>query len=77
MVKKNQIYRHYKDPTHIYKIIAFGKHSETLEDLVVYQALYESKDFPMFQIWIRPLKMFEEIVNGTPRFILIEESDNE
>lgn len=77
MIKKDQIYRHYKDPSHLYKIIALGKDTETLEDLVIYQALYKSKDFPMFQIWVRPLEMFEEKVNGTPRFILVEELDEE
>lgn len=68
MVKPNEIYTHYKNPEHLYKIIGVAKHSETLEDMVVYQALYESDNFPMFQIWVRPLSMFEEIVNGKPRF---------
>ena len=36
-----------------YKLIGFGQDSETLEDVVVYQALYGSN-----QIWVRPYEMF-------------------
>jgi hypothetical protein len=58
-------YRHYKGKE--YEIIGVAKHSETLEELVVYQALYGSRD-----LWVRPLKMFcEKIeVDGKkiPRF---------
>lgn len=68
MVRENEIYRHFKNPNHLYKIIAIGKHFETLEDFVVYQALYESHNAPMFQIWIRPLSIFESLVDGKPRF---------
>ncbi len=66
-----QIYRHYKNH-HCYEVIAIGKHSETLEDLVVYKALYESEKFPFGQIWCRPLKMWDEIVDGHPRFELVD-----
>lgn len=53
------IYRHYKGLN--YKILAIARHSETLEEMVVYQALYGD-----FGIWVRPLKMFLEtvIING-------------
>ena len=65
-------YRHYKGGT--YKVIGIGKHSENLEVLVVYQALYENYD-----IWCRPLSMWNDIVeyNGkkVKRFELIEEND--
>lgn len=50
---KTGIYRHYKGNT--YKVLGVAKHSETLEDLVVYQALYGEKG-----LWVRPLKMFSE-----------------
>lgn len=35
-----------------------GKHSETLEEYVVYQALYTDPEFGEGQIWIRPKDMF-------------------
>ncbi len=61
-------YRHYKGKE--YQVIGIAKHSETLEDLVVYIALYGEK-----QIWVRPLKMFQEnVVVGDkqiPRFEFI------
>ena len=46
-------YRHYKGNE--YNVIAVAKHSETLEDLVVYEALYDNKTS---KIWVRPLSMF-------------------
>ncbi len=48
-------YRHYKGKE--YEIIGIAKHSETLEELVVYRALYGDN-----QIWVRPLKIFLETV---------------
>lgn len=59
-------YRHYKG--NMYEVIGVAKHSETLEDMVVYCALYEG-DFPEGQIWTRPLSMFKETieVDGQPR----------
>lgn len=48
-------YKHYKGNE--YNVLAVAKHSETLEDYVVYEALYENK---VSKIWIRPLKMFLE-----------------
>ena len=63
-------YRHYKG--HEYKVIGVGRHRETLEELVVYQALYESPEFESGQIWLRPVTMFLEtvVVDGIerPRF---------
>ncbi|MDD3102443.1 MAG: DUF1653 domain-containing protein [Patescibacteria group bacterium] len=58
-------YRHYKEKE--YEVIGIAKHSETLEELVVYKKLYGDHD-----LWVRPLKMFIENVevNGKkmPRF---------
>jgi cyclomaltodextrinase len=53
----------------MYHVIAVAKHSETLEDLVVYEALYDN---PTSKIWVRPMKMFLENVEidgkSVPRF---------
>lgn len=58
-------YRHYKNKD--YEVIGVAKHSETLEDMVVYKALYGDQI-----LWVRPLKMFcEEVeIDGkkVPRF---------
>ena len=66
------IYQHYKGQQ--YKVIDFARHSESLEAMVIYQALYGDHG-----IWVRPLDMFIENVdiNGisTARFQLIEDSD--
>lgn len=48
-------YRHFKGKE--YLVIGFAKHSETLEDMVIYQALYGERG-----IWVRPAKMWNEIV---------------
>ena len=50
-----QYYRHFKG--NIYKVLYIAKHSETLEDIVVYQAMYGEKG-----IWVRPKSMFEEVI---------------
>lgn len=61
-------YRHYKGNE--YEVIGVAKHSETLEELVVYRALYGEH-----ALWARPKAMFSEMVevNGkkVPRFQLI------
>jgi hypothetical protein len=49
-------YEHYKGFR--YKVLAIAHHSESLEELVVYQALYGEMG-----IWVRPLAMFSESVN--------------
>ena len=56
-VKVGEGYRHYKGNK--YYILAVGKHSETLEEMVVYISLYENSES---QVWVRPLKMFVETV---------------
>ncbi len=57
----------------MYRVIGIAKHSETLEEVVVYQALYKN---PKSKLWVRPLTMFLEKVeiNGrkVPRFKFIE-----
>ena len=55
-------YKHFKG--NLYKVIGFAKHSETLEDMVVYQPLKTGNT------WVRPIDMWNEVVddNGTHRF---------
>lgn len=48
-------YRHFKGNE--YEVIGVASHSETLEQYVVYRALYGD-----YGLWIRPLAMFEETV---------------
>jgi hypothetical protein len=60
------VYEHYKGLR--YKILALARHSETLEELVVYQALYGEGD-----VWVRPLTMFlENVGHLQQRFKLVE-----
>ena len=63
-------YQHYKG--NFYEVLGVARHSETLKELVVYRALYESKEFGSNTLWVRPLEMFlEEVeINGQrmPRF---------
>lgn len=47
------LYRHYKGP--IYDVIGIAKHSETLEELIVYKATYQPEGE---NLWVRPLSMF-------------------
>ena len=49
------LYKHYKG--NIYEVIGIAKHSETLEDMVVYKATYQRDGE---NLWVRPLKMFME-----------------
>lgn len=67
---KNGIYEHYKGKR--YQVVGVARHSETLEELVVYKALYQS-EYPEGSLWVRPLKMFQESVTtlqgkSMPRF---------
>ena len=50
-----EYYRHFKG--NVYRVLHIAKHSETLEDMVVYQAMYGERG-----VWVRPLSMFEEAI---------------
>ena len=63
-------YKHFKGKE--YEVIGLARHSETLEELVIYKALYDSKEFGINALWARPKTMFLEDVNiddkKLPRF---------
>ena len=54
MIKPGK-YRHFKGNE--YEVIGTAKHSEILEEMVVYRALYGE-----FGLWVRPASMWEETV---------------
>lgn len=61
-------YCHYKGNE--YEVLCMARHSETLEEMVVYRALYGAGE-----VWVRPASMWEErvSVNGeaVPRFFYV------
>mgnify|MGYP003290426721 CR=1 FL=1 len=63
-------YRHFKGGE--YELLGIAKHSETLEPMVVYRALYDDGG-----LWVRPAAMWTEEVHrdgySGPRFLLIED----
>jgi hypothetical protein len=80
MIKIGSIYRHYKSTewnNYTYEIIGIGKHAETDEMCVIYKPLYESDWHEGCEFTIRPLSMWDEMVDSNgemvPRFTLITE----
>ena len=63
-------YRHFKG--NYYEVIGVAHHSETMEEMVVYRALYAEHG-----LWVRPASMWEEVVDRDgyhgPRFQFVEE----
>ena len=68
------IYRHFKGNE--YQLMAYATHSETLEPMVVYRALYGEHG-----LWVRPASMWQETVTRPeyrgPRFIYLREAEHE
>lgn len=66
-------YKHFKGNE--YEVIGIAKHSETLQEFVVYKALYGEQG-----LWVRPLSMFEETITRDgktfKRFEYIEDENN-
>lgn len=64
------IYQHYKGDEYRYEVVDFARHSETLETMVIYRALYGEGD-----LWVRPLDMFAQNIEldgvSVPRFKFI------
>ncbi|QOX65920.1 DUF1653 domain-containing protein [Anoxybacterium hadale] len=59
---KPGLYRHFKGNQ--YRVLSLGRHSETLEPMVVYQALYGD-----YGVWVRPAYMWNEVVEHEGRRI--------
>lgn len=53
-------YRHFKGKE--YRVLYVATHSETLEPMVVYQALYGDDSINGGSIWVRPAAMWNETV---------------
>jgi len=66
------IYRHFKGQE--YEVLGVAKHSETMDGLVVYRALYGDGE-----LWVRPVEMFSDRISkdgaSIPRFQFIRDSD--
>lgn len=63
-------YQHFRG--NVYEVLGVVRHSETLEELVVYQAKYDHPEFGKNSLWVRPKSMFLEKVEidgkKVPRF---------
>ena len=71
MELKTGRYRHFKG--NYYELLYLARHSETLEDMIVYRALYGEQG-----IWVRPASMWSEMVlhegKTVQRFTFVESS---
>jgi hypothetical protein len=71
MTIEKGVYRHFKG--HIYEVTAIARHSESLEELVIYVSTTDPLD-----VWARPVSMFSDTVErdgkAFPRFSRIDNS---
>lgn len=69
-------YKHYKGNE--YELVGMARDSETLDELVVYRALYNSPEFGKNALWVRKKSNFQENVNHDgeiiPRFKYLDTS---
>jgi hypothetical protein len=77
----DKYYQHYRNKKY-YKIVEIGRHTEMGEEMVVYKAQYDDPVYGSGAVWIRPKKMFCELVEYegvmVPRFkVWHPESDDE
>ena len=70
MTLKPGIYKHFKGGE--YAVLGVAKHSETVEEMALYRALYGTGE-----LWVRPITMFEDHVDkpehgySGPRFTFV------
>lgn len=55
VILKKGIYKHFKG--NLYEVIDIALHSETMEEMVVYRALYGEE-----RLWVRPALMWDEVI---------------
>ena len=61
-IEIGKTYKHYKG--NVYKVLHIAIHTETVEEMVVYQATYDD-----MKIFVRPLKMFLEKVEVNNKLV--------
>ena len=68
---KSGVYRHYKG--HLYLVLGVARQTETNEELVVYVPLYDLPGAGL-PLQARPRKIWDEPVDGKPRFEYVGET---
>ena len=63
-----EIYTHYKGNT--YRILAIGKHTETMEEMVVYSPIDEPN-----KVWVRPKSMWFDIIDKEKNITRLKRED--
>lgn len=65
------LYKHYKGE--LYEVVGVARHSESLEELVIYKGLYDSEEFGKNPLWVRPKSMFlEEVIVDNKKILRFE-----